>query len=74
MCCAFQLKFDEKTIMKSDEDNPWSVVNASVFLKYCCPECEYSHQSLNTFSNHALENHHKAQLLFSQKAKKEEYT
>ena len=43
-------------------------------MKYCCPECEYSHQSLNTFSNHALENHNKAQLLFAQKAKNEDYT
>ena len=22
-------------------DNPWSVDQASAFLKYCCPECEY---------------------------------
>ena len=67
-------KFDEKIIMKFDEDNPWSVGNASVFLKYCCPECEYSHQSLNIFSNHALENHNKAQLLFAKKAKNEDST
>jgi len=60
--------------MKFDEDNPWSVGNASVFLKYCCPECEYSHQSLNIFSNHALENHNKAQLLFAKKVKNEDST
>ena len=59
---------------KCDEDNPWSVGNASVFLKYCCPECEYSHQSLNIFSNHALDNHNKAQILFDKNAKNEDST
>ena len=39
------------------ETNPWSVNDASVFLKYCCPECEYHDGDLKVFSNHALENH-----------------
>ena len=73
-------KTDRNTIMKfekndnCDEHNPWSVENASVFLKYCCPECEYSHQSLNIFSVHALENHKKAQILFEKNAKNEDST
>ena len=50
--------------MKFDEGNPWSVGNASVFLKYCCPECEYSHQNLNKFTGHALKKHHKSKVLF----------
>ena len=38
-------------------ENPWSVPNVSEFLKYCCPECEYSDQNLDDFSEHAIENH-----------------
>ena len=36
---------------------PWSVENVAVFLKYCCPECDYNDGDLKIFSNHALENH-----------------
>ena len=39
------------------ETNPWSVEDASVFLKYCCPECEFSDWNLKSFADHALENH-----------------
>ena len=35
-------------------ENPWSVPNVSEFLKYCCPECEYSDQNLDDFSEHAI--------------------
>mgnify|MGYP001348497107 CR=1 FL=1 len=44
--------------------NPWMVDNASVFLKYCCPECEFSDQDLQVFSDHAIENHKDAFALF----------
>ena len=46
------------------ETNPWAVENASVFLKYCCPECEYFDQNLDSFTNHALENHANSNILF----------
>ena len=26
------------------EENPWSVEDVSVFLNYCCPECDYKGQ------------------------------
>ena len=38
-------------------ENPWSVPNVSEFLKYCCPECDYSDHNLDDFSEHAIENH-----------------
>ena len=47
------------------DDNPWSVDNASAFLKYCCPECEFSNQTLKIFTDHAVENHTKARRLFT---------
>ena len=45
-------------------ENPWSVPNVSEFLKYCCPECEYSDQNLDDFSEHAIENHLMSVTLF----------
>ena len=40
----------------------------SVFLRYCCPECDHQYPSLEQFSEHALENHFpQANSLFSDK-------
>merc|ERR1712008_551968 len=44
--------------------NPWMVDNVSVFLNYCCPECDFKEKNLQFFSDHALENHEKAYALF----------
>ena len=60
-------------IEKDDfENNPWSVEDASVFLKYCCPECEYQILNYDMFSYHALENHIKSKALFEQIEEKEQ--
>ena len=57
---------EEPSIKTESSDlNPWSVDNASVFLKYCCPECDYNNVSLKVFSHHALENHAKSSTLFN---------
>ena len=56
----------ENDIKKEDSDvNPWSVDDASAFLKYCCPECDYHEGDLKVFSNHALENHERSSTLFN---------
>lgn len=59
----------EKVTNKNEEDskvslNPWAVEDASVFLKYCCPECEFTNFDLQQFSDHALKNHANATVLF----------
>ena len=46
------------------ESNPWAVEDASVFLKYCCPECDYQILNYEIFFAHALENHEKSIVLF----------
>ena len=46
--------------------NPWEVSDASSFLNYCCPECVFTHDDLQEFSKHALENHILANTLFTQ--------
>ena len=51
--------------MADTETNPWSVENASVFLKYCCPECNFKDGNLQSFANHALENHKRSNVLFT---------
>ena len=47
------------------EYNPWSVGDASVFLRYFCPECDFSDQKLGHFKNHAVISHEKSKVLFS---------
>ena len=49
-----------------DVSNPWMVDNVSVFLNYCCPECDFKEKNLKLFSNHALENHEEALVLFEE--------
>ena len=50
---------------KRKTKNPWDVHDASDFLKYCCPECDYSDQNLPEFTYHALENHVLSNTLFA---------
>ena len=46
--------------------NPWDVSNASVFLSYCCPECDFKSGELHGFSQHAILNHVLSHKLFSE--------
>ena len=50
--------------MEEHINNPWTVEDASAFLKYCCPECDYQILNLQMFTDHALQNHSKAVALF----------
>ena len=45
--------------------NPWDVLNASDFLKYCCPECDFKSGELFGFSQHAIINHVLSNTLFT---------
>ena len=41
---------NEETIVKVEDsfsNNPWCVDDASVFLKFCCPECDYQIPGMN---------------------------
>ena len=52
------------------QNNPWFVDDTSVFLKFCCPECDFQIPHLQMFSDHALENHIQSIVLFgSEKSK-----
>ena len=46
------------------DGNPWAVNDASAFLRYCCPECDYNNEDLKGFSDHAIENHERSSTLF----------
>ena len=64
---------DVKVKVDRNEDlvdfNPWAVPDASVFLRYCCPECSFQCSVLSQFSEHALSVHDKAKTLFNQDGK-----
>ena len=73
----FQMDFqitgiDNMNLIEKDdfENNPWFVEDASVFLKYCCPECDYQILNYDMFSYHALENHVKSKVLFESNEQK----
>ena len=51
--------------IEDSDENPWAVEDASVFLKYCCPECDFNHLDLQLFTEHAVEKHCKASTLFT---------
>ena len=55
----FYLKVED-----SFSNNPWCVDDATAFLKFCCPECEYQIPDLYMFSEHAIRNHIKSVVLF----------
>ena len=44
--------------------NPWDVPSAAVFLKYCCPECDYQVSDLPFFEEHASRNHELSRTFF----------
>ena len=48
--------------------------DATVFLKYCCPECDFKNDNFEDFSGHALENHVLANTLFMKYNTSKEYT
>ena len=51
-------------IEESFSNNPWYVEDATAFLKFCCPECDYQIPDLQLFSDHAVCNHEKSTVLF----------
>ena len=59
-----QVKEEKCDIISHNDINPWNVSDASVFLKYSCPECEFQSKGLDTFGEHAIANHHRSSVLF----------
>ena len=57
---------DPVKLEASDAINPWMVDNVSVFLNYCCPECDFKAKNLKLFSIHAMKNHEEALVLFEE--------
>ena len=54
--------------------NPWNVSDSSLFLKYCCPECDFQCPHLYNFEEHALGTHELSKILFENNSVKEEET
>ena len=70
----FQTKMKKVKVKLEDtfSNNPWCVDDATAFLKFCCPECDYHIPDLQMFSDHAVENHIKSSALFGEETKNEE--
>ena len=66
-----QVKFEPETEANYNESNflvnPWDVSNPSVFLNYCCPECDFKSGELFGFSEHAVMNHVLSNTLFHER-------
>ena len=66
-----QLKLEPEAEENNSEStfsvNPWDVSNASVFLSYCCPECDFKSGNLLGFSQHAVINHVLSNILFGER-------
>ena len=69
ICSKIQGKLQQKSEKSNSESNlalnPWDVTNASVFLSYCCPECDFKSGDLLGFSQHAIINHVLSNTLFN---------
>ena len=52
--------------MESYKNNPWLAEDVSFFLRYCCPECNYTDPELLEFTNHALGNHKNSAAMFTE--------
>ena len=66
------MKVDVK-VEDSFSNNPWCVEDATVFLKFCCPECDYQIPDLQLFSYHAVGNHDKSTVLFGTEKNSNEF-
>ena len=64
---------DAAAEMKTSFSNPWNVSDASVFLKYCCPECDYQFVQLEIFVIHATKYHDLSRNLFEETKIKSEH-
>ena len=49
--------------METSFSNPWNVSDLSLFLRYCCPECDYKCEGAHLFCEHALDFHRNSNVL-----------
>ena len=55
--------FEQKPEVETNFSNPWNVSDLSLFLRYCCPECEYKCEEAHFFCDHALDFHKNSNVL-----------
>ena len=53
--------------MTYEMDNPWAVTHIDSFNFLCCPECAFRSKEISSFQSHAVENHPKSKVFFSEK-------
>ena len=55
--------FEQKPEVETNFSNPWNVSDLSLFLRYCCPECDYKCEEVHLFCEHALDVHKNSNVL-----------
>ena len=55
--------FEQKPEVETNFSNPWNVSDLSIFLRYCCPECDYKCEEAHLFCEHALDFHRNSNVL-----------
>ena len=55
--------FEQKPEVETNFSNPWNVSDLSLFLRYCCPECDYKCEGAHLFCEHALDFHRNSNVL-----------
>ena len=55
--------FEQKPEVETIFSNPWNVSDLSLFLRYCCPECDYKCEEAHSFCEHALDFHKNSNVL-----------
>ena len=55
--------FEQKPEVETNFSNPWNVPDLSLFLRYCCPECDYKCEEAHLFCEHALDFHRNSNVL-----------
>ena len=55
--------FEQKPEAETNFSNPWNVSDLSLFLRYCCPECDYKCEEVHLFCEHALDVHKNSNVL-----------
>ena len=55
--------FEQTPEVETNFSNPWNVSDLSLFLRYCCPECDYKCEGAHLFCEHALDFHRNSNVL-----------
>ena len=60
--------------VETNFSNPWNVSDLSIFLRYCCPECDFKCEEAHLFCDHAIDHHENSSTLLKYSLDEEQKT